>query len=117
MLMILPERPTLKLLPSFVIMSAILTRCGSTDSELEDPIQYGWTVYEPNVGQDLRAVWGSSASDVWAVGDAGTMLHYDSKKWNTLPTAIDMHLWSIWGSGPDNIVATGADIILHYGPE
>ena len=30
---------------------------------------------------DLRAIWGSDASNVFAVGDGGTILHFDGNDW------------------------------------
>ncbi len=37
-----------------------------------------WTWQNPlPQGNSLRDVWGSSGSDVFAVGDGGTILHYD----------------------------------------
>ena len=45
----------------------------------------GWT---PMTGAltnfTLHSVWGSSPSDVFAVGDNGTILHYDGTSWNRL---------------------------------
>jgi hypothetical protein len=32
----------------------------------------------------LRAVWGSSESEVYAVGDDGTILHYDGSTWTAM---------------------------------
>jgi hypothetical protein len=32
----------------------------------------------------LYGVWGSSSSDVFAVGFKGTILHYDGKAWGTI---------------------------------
>ena len=36
-----------------------------------------WQVVESGTTVSLQAVWGSSASDVWAVGDKGTILRFD----------------------------------------
>ncbi|HMA96459.1 MAG TPA: hypothetical protein VKP30_27425, partial [Polyangiaceae bacterium] len=30
----------------------------------------------------LNAAWGSSADDVWAVGEVGTILHFDGTQWS-----------------------------------
>lgn len=32
-------------------------------------------------GNDLRAVWGSGPSDVWAGGSAGMLMHWDGQRW------------------------------------
>lgn len=37
-----------------------------------------WCWYNPlPQGNTLRALWGSSGNDIWASGDAGTLLHYE----------------------------------------
>lgn len=69
----------------------------------------------PAGSRTLRAIWGASATDVYTVGDAGTILHYNGTSWmkQTAPTTFD--LLSISGSGPDDIWATGKNsAILHY---
>ncbi|MCJ7744191.1 MAG: hypothetical protein MUO99_06480, partial [Dehalococcoidales bacterium] len=39
------------------------------------------TTTTPTPTSGLFGVWGSSASDVFAVGGVGTILHYDGKSW------------------------------------
>src|SRR5262249_55940724 len=61
-------------------------------------------VYEAPDALRLSDVWGSGASDVYAVGDAGTIVHYDGHSWS-----IGSHAtWSpsrVWGSGPRDVFA------------
>jgi hypothetical protein len=35
-------------------------------------------------GISLNSIWGSSGSDVFAVGYGGTIMHYDGKSWSTV---------------------------------
>lgn len=64
----------------------------------------------------LRAVWGSSANDVYAVGSAGTIVHYDGKAWETgFPSepdgSADFPIRSVWLSRPDDVwIADGLRI-------
>lgn len=48
-----------------------------------------WSYVElEDVSNDLWAIWGSSAADVYAVGTLGINLHYDGNPkgdWTTLP--------------------------------
>jgi hypothetical protein len=70
---ILKEGPKrLRLVTAVLTMSlALLSR--STYAQEPD-----WTWQNPvPQGNHLRGVWGSSGSDVFAVGDDGTILHYD----------------------------------------
>ena len=44
---------------------------------------WGWQNPHPQANE-LYGVWGSSASDVFAVGDGGTILHYDGSAWSAM---------------------------------
>lgn len=48
----------------------------------------GWCwMYPQPQGNQVRAIWGASPSDVWALADSATTLHYDGSAWQlgTLP--------------------------------
>jgi hypothetical protein len=65
----------------------------------------------------LVAVWGSSADDVWAVGEHGAIRHITpgAKRWEVVPSPTKTSLQAIWGSGPGDIWAVGVGgTILHY---
>jgi hypothetical protein len=71
----------------------------------------GWVQLPSGTGNDLRAVWGSSASNVWAVGDNGTALFYDGKTWQTtlVPPARGgiLSLVAVHGSSANNVFTVG----------
>jgi hypothetical protein len=85
-----------------------------------------WIWQNPPVqGNQLWGVWGSSPSDIFAVGVAGTLLHYDGTRWDRINKDIGRALTNVWGTrrknlhdvwGSDNnlfvIGVTGT--ILHY---
>ncbi len=69
--------------------------------------------------QTLTSVWGTSTTDVWAVGFDGLVLHYNGQGWEdrspplevffaeeeTVPTgdaavAARRNLWGVWANGP-----------------
>ncbi len=63
----------------------------------------------------LNAVWGSSASNVYAVGVDGTILHYNGSSWSAMSSGTAEDLNDVWGSGPGNIFAVGnSGIIVRY---
>jgi hypothetical protein len=68
--------------------------------------------------QALRGVWGSSGSDVFAVGDRGTILHYNgvSLSWSPMTSGFsDTLINSVWGSSGSNVFAVDwSGTILHY---
>ncbi|MEZ4338424.1 MAG: hypothetical protein R3B82_17520 [Sandaracinaceae bacterium] len=71
-----------------------------------------WTSVEippltPSGVRALFKVWGSSATDVYAVGQIGVMIHYDGASWTEVRTGAADDLVAIWGTGPDDILAVG----------
>lgn len=52
-------------------------------------------------------VWGSSADDVYVVGQSGGCLHYDGKTWSELGLGTSEDLISVWGTGPDRVAIVG----------
>ena len=63
----------------------------------------------------LYGVWGTAANDVWAVGQGGTILHWDGARWSTIPSGTTETLRSIWGSSPTDIWAVGErGTAVHY---
>lgn len=73
----------------------------------------------------LRRVWGSSTTDVFAVGANYTpsqteaaVWHYDGSSWKFMPSDIEGMRWSVWGSSANNVFAvgdrSGKGLISHY---
>lgn len=55
----------------------------------------------------LFKIWGTSDSDVTAVGDRGLALHFDGHAWTREPTSDLADLISVWGRGPGEHLAVG----------
>ncbi len=78
----------------------------------------------PDVGLRLAGVWGTSGSDVFAVGDAlgGSpvtygVFHYNGSSWQQMaaPTTSVVQLADVWGTSPTNVWAVGdSGRVLHY---
>jgi hypothetical protein len=79
----------------------------------------GWCIVSVPAleGISLSAVWGSSSNDVWAVGAAGTIAHFDGAEWSVLPkndAGTDQTLFTVWGSGSNDVWAGSTErVILH----
>jgi hypothetical protein len=58
-------------------------------------------------GTWLNDIWGSSSSDVFAVGGwgQGTIQHYDGSTWSTMSNDIPTSsgFTGIWGSSPSDV--------------
>ncbi len=75
-----------------------------------------WTWQNPlPQGNTLQDVWANSGSDVFAVGFAGTILHYDGSAWSEMSSGTTRRLYGMWGSSGSDVFAVGeAGTILHY---
>src|SRR5215472_15292457 len=81
--------------------------CGASTSGID----MSWTL--PT--NALYGVWGSEASDVWAVGDGGAILHWDGSAWMPVPSGTTDTLLGVWGSGASDVWAVGLDgTIFHW---
>jgi hypothetical protein len=70
-----------------------------------------WTE-QPALGVGvLRAVTGTSASNVYAVGDAGVIVHYDGVAWSIVrAVGSGPPLNAVWVGG-DDVIAVGDEIV------
>jgi hypothetical protein len=60
-------------------------------------------------------VWGSSKTDVFAVGEGGMIFHFDGSVWKRQSSGTGIFLYGIWGSSATNAFAVGSSgEILHY---
>ena len=70
------------------------------------PGEWTWQNSLPQ-GNVLSAVWGSSGSDVFAVGGGGTILHYDGSSWSGMSSGTSNGLAGVWGSSGSDVFAVG----------
>lgn len=67
----------------------------------------GWCWSHPYPqGNVLWGTWGTSASDVWAVGEYGTAIHYDGQSWSLHTTDAHEQLRSVHGTASNNVWAS-----------
>ena len=69
-------------------------------------------------GVDLRyalfGVWGSSDKDVWAVGSAGTVIHWDGAAWTGVPLGRKETMRGVGGrSANDVFIVSSLSVVLH----
>ncbi len=96
------------------VICLLLFGFGSTAAQAAD-----WTWQNPlPQGNPLSGVWGSSGSNVFAVGDLGTILHSNGSSWSAMSSGAGNNLSGVWGSSGSNVFAVGDwGTILHYGNE
>ena len=76
----------------------------------------GWSVIGSGTDNPLYSVWGSSPTDVFAVGPYD-IIHYDGSNWTFMDTVGETGVLDIWGSSENEIFAVGNDSILYYNGE
>lgn len=66
-------------------------------------------------GVDLFGVFGVAENDLWAVGEAGYILHYDGTAFSLAQSPTTNTLRAVWGSSGNDIWATGVNgALVHY---
>ncbi len=102
-----------------VVLGALAALSGCGDDDVVPP---SWQLVHQSLPGALLSVWGTSATDVWAVGaDArdGTgplVIHYDGATWSRVETGQPAGgLWWVFGF-PDGPIYMGGDggVILRY---
>ena len=88
---------------------------GDSDEDDEDAVPLLLTEMDSGATYGLGGVWGSSSSDVFAVGGSGTVLHYDGSSWSSMSSGSTEWLNGVWGSSGSDVFAVGGEgTILHY---
>jgi photosystem II stability/assembly factor-like uncharacterized protein len=67
------------------------------------------------VREDVMNIWGTSDADLFAVGQAGLILHYDGKTWSRMESGTSQVLHDIAGVSPQDVFVVGLNgTLLHY---
>jgi len=73
-----------------------------------------WTRMATGTTANFTGIWGSSATDVFAVGGQGTIVHWDGVSWRRQSAPTDNALLDLTGFGPDQVYAVGVDAALAF---
>jgi len=100
--------------PDDVTVVGELPITGSHDPNPVIVSQYNgsqWTNYRWPL---LTGIWASSGTNAFAVGQSGTILHYDGTAWRAESSGTDRNLADVWGTAANDVFAVGGGVILHY---
>jgi hypothetical protein len=65
----------------------------------------------------LFGICGSGGSDIWVVGEGGTIGRWNGHGWSEVSSGTTEALCGVWGSGPDDVWVVGVNgTILQGGP-
>jgi hypothetical protein len=72
-----------------------------------------WRPMQTGAIVGLLSIWGSSPTDLFAVGETAgasplsSILHFDGQQWTPQYTSTDARLMGVWGSSPTNVFSVG----------
>jgi photosystem II stability/assembly factor-like uncharacterized protein len=99
-----------------LLFAGLTSQAGVQNVETDAPrwICWGPGVPDPcrNRLNDVEVTPGSGGDDVWTVGDAGTILHWDGQAWANIPSGTSAHLFGVamvsntkgWAVGSDGVI-------------
>jgi hypothetical protein len=65
-------------------------------------------------GGQFAQMWGSSGSNVFAVGYAGAIVRWNGSAWSPMTSGTTADFAAVWGTGANDVYAIGKGVFLHY---
>ena len=62
----------------------------------------------------LYSLWGSSASNIFAVGSGGRILRFNGTSWSAMASPTSRALARVSGSGANDVWAVGDSVLMHF---
>ncbi len=62
-------------------------------------VSFEWVL--PDINHGVYSLWGESFSNIYFVGDNGTIVHYDGSSFTKMESGTDLDLWYVTGSVDD----------------
>jgi hypothetical protein len=75
-------------------------------------VEIGYNKFDQDEEQRewLYDMWGTSASNIWAVGTRGALFHFDGRAWESLPCeGRPIHHFGVWGAGANAVWVVGSE--------
>lgn len=67
-----------------------------------------WTIIQEPERRAFYGVSGTGPNDIWAVGEKGTVLHWNGTEWEDLsPEVGEYGIWAVWAPNASNVFIVG----------
>jgi len=73
-----------------------------------------WRRLDTGTDSVLEAAWGTSASNVYFVGENGCFLHWDGVAVRVISSGVFDHLNAVWGTSSSDVWACGGASVVHW---
>jgi len=76
-----------------------------------------WSRDSSGTDADLLAVHGTSASDIWAIGESNTVLHFDGSRWTKLQQPASPYAYTlddVWAISPNDVHFAASSGAVHF---
>jgi hypothetical protein len=74
-----------------------------------------WQTSYHALGQQANTLWDiwvGGRDNVWAVGEGGTILHWNGADWKKLDSGTPENIYAVWGTGEEEALAAGFNGLL-----
>jgi hypothetical protein len=86
---------------------------GVANVVVEEP-PFTWTLITGLPGENLSAVWGSAADNVYNAGGYRSLNHYDGTTWNPVGYGEGANRYSVFGLGSTQVYSAGQGDVIAY---
>jgi hypothetical protein len=74
-----------------------------------------WTLGNAGTTSNLHGIWDAGSGDVYAIGDAGTIQHYNGTEWLNMPSGVTSALRAVHGTSETHIIVGGDNGVVLLG--
>lgn len=89
---------------TWIVGDASIVRCTAATS----------CALDQSGGGALYGVWGTSTTNIYAVGASGRILHFNGTSWSSMSSPTRARISRLSGSSPNDVWAAGDTVLLHF---
>jgi hypothetical protein len=88
--------------------------CSECNANLQECRFTEWRPMTSGTDKKLHAIWVGANDNIYAAGEAGTVVHYDGTMWSPLMPPSNDTLVGVWGTGDELYVVAQNGNAFHY---